>query len=254
MQARTLVSIDELTGTQTSATRQFLSDHASPEFLIPHLADFYTWTVEARLPLTVASYLRYTNDHPGTLPDDEQTGRRYTDAQPSRDLDYHYHLTLNEDQHGLRLRIHDLSTQQVPGGTGEPIETLTQASLYAAAARCCEAVAARCERYAASNDGVPMPGGEPDTWRRRAARYRQRGQATAVSALAANLATQVHPATFDTPHPALQVAGVLVFAYIDRHGRLRVSVHLDETEPWLFAGDGTVPTRITVEDTDVFTG
>ena len=253
MQARAVVSIDEITGTQTSAARQFFSGHASPEFLIPHLADFYTWTVEARLPLTVASYLRYTSDHPGTLPDDEQTGRRFTDAQPSGDLDYLYRLTLNEDQHGLRLRIHDLSTQQVPGGTGEPIETLTQASLYAAAARCCETVAARCERYADSNDGVPMPGGEPDTWRQRAARYRQRGQVTAVAALAANLATQVHPATFDTPHPALQVAGVLVFAYLDRHGRLRVSVHLDETEPWLFAGDGTVPTRITVEDTDVFT-
>jgi len=136
---------------------------------------------------------------------------------------------------------------------GEPVETLTQASLYTAAAHCCETVAARRERYAESNDGVPMSGGDPDTWRQRAARYRQRGQATAVAALAANLATQVHPATFDTPHPALQVAGVLVFAYIDRHGRLRVSVHLDETKPWLFASDGTVPTRITVEDTDVFT-
>src|SRR6266508_1556885 len=127
MHARTAVSIDELTGTHQRAARQFFSGHASPEFLIPHLADFYTWTVQARLPLTVVSYLRYTSDHPGTLPDDEQTGRRFTDAQPSGDLDYHYHLTLNEDQHGLRLRIHDLSTQQVPGGTGEPIETLTQA-------------------------------------------------------------------------------------------------------------------------------
>jgi hypothetical protein len=255
MQARTVVSIDELTGTQTSAARQFFSGHASPEFLIPHLADFYTWTVEARVPLTVASYLRYTSDHPGALPDDEPAGRRLTDAQRSGGLDYLYRLTLSEDQHGLRLRIHDLSTQQVPGGTGEPIETLTQAGLYAAAARCCETVAARCERYAASNDGVPMPGGEPDTWRQRAARYRQHGQATAVAALAANPLSvkQVHPATFDTPHPALQVAGVLVFAYVDRHGRLRVSVHLDETEPWLFAGGGTVPTRITVEDTDVFT-
>ena len=237
MHARTVVSIDELTGTHQRAARQFFSGHASPEFLIPHLADFYTWTVQARLPLTVVSYLRYTSDHPGTLPDDEQTGRRFTDAQPSGDLDYLYHLALSEDQHGLRLRIHDLSTQQVPGGTGEPIETLTQASLYDAAARCCETVAERCERYAQSNDGVPMPGGEPDTWRQRAVRYRERGQATAVAALA-----------------ALQVAGVLVFASIDRQGRLRVSVHLDETELWLFAGDGTVPTRITVEDTDVFTG
>ncbi len=66
--------------------------------------------------------------------------------------------------------------------------------------------------------------------------------------------TRFHPATFDTPHPALLVAGVLVFAYIDRHGRLRVSVHLDETEPWLLTAEHTVPMRITVEDTDVFTG
>ena len=62
MQARTVVSIDELTGTQTGTPRQFFSDHASPEFLIPHLVDFHTWTVEARLPLTVASYLRYTSN------------------------------------------------------------------------------------------------------------------------------------------------------------------------------------------------
>jgi len=31
-------------------------------------------------------------------------------------------------------------------------------------------------------------------------------------------------------------------------------VHLDETERWLFAGDGAVPTRITVEDAGVVTG
>ena len=210
--------------------------------------------MRAALPLTVASYLRYTSDHPGTLPDDEQTGRRFTDAQPSGDLDYLYHLTLNEDQHGLRLRIHDLSTQQGPGGTGSrsrrsprpastpPPHAAAKRSRRGASGTRSPTTASPCRAENPTPGGNAPPGtanaDRPPPW----------------PPCAANLATQVHPATFDTPHPALQVAGVLVFAYIDRHGRLRVSVHLDETEPWLFAGDGTVPTRITVEDTDVFTG
>ena len=44
------------------------------------------------------------------------------------------------------------------------------------------------------------------------------------------------------------------FASLTPDGRLQVSVHLDATEPWLVGPDNTVPMRVTVQDTDVFTG
>ena len=102
----------------------------------------------------MASYLRYADNHPGTQPDDES-------AELGRlpgDLNYLYRLTLNEDQHGLRLEVHDLSMRS-PGRVelGTPIETLTQADLYAAAASWCDTVAARCERYAAPS-ATPLTG------------------------------------------------------------------------------------------------
>ena len=250
MGARAVIAVDELTGTQTSQPRWFCSGSASPEFLVPNLADFYTWTVEQELPLTVASYLRYAADHPGTLPNDEST----TPGQLPADLDYFYRLTLNEDQHGLLLRVHDRSTRRAGISVGDPVETLTQANLYEAAARCCDTLAQRCERYAETNAGIAMPGGEPQTWIDRARAYRTRQHSTPIAALAANLAAQFHPATFDTVHPGLQVGGVWVFAYLDRDGVLRVSVHLDQTQAWLLRADGTVALRITVGATDVFTG
>lgn len=251
MGARAVITINETTGTRTTAPRWFRSGSASPEFQVPHLADYFAWTVERHLPLTVASYLRYADDHPGTLPDDES-------AELGRlpgDLNYLYRLTLNEDQHGLHLQVYDLSTRSPGrGGLGTPIETLTQADVYAAAARWCDTVAARCERYAESNAGTPMPGGEPQLWLDRAAGYRLRQQSMPIRAVAANLGAELHPATFDIVQPSIHVAGVWVFAYISPDGFLQVSVHLDDTEPWLVSTDSTVPMRVTVQDTDVFTG
>jgi hypothetical protein len=77
---------------------------------------------------------------------------------------------------------------------------------------------------------------------------------TRIRAVAANLAAELHPATFDIAAPSIRVAGVWVFAYINSAGFLQVSVHLDETEPWLVSADDTVPMRVTVQGTDVFTG
>ena len=194
----------------------------------------------------MATYLRYAADHPGTLPHEESVAPE----QIPGGVDYLYRLTLAED-HGLRLAVHDLSIRT---GEGEPIESFTQAELYDAAARCCDTIATRCERYAQSNAGIPMPGGEPQTWLARAAGYRYRQQAIPTRAVAANLAAQFHPATFDTAQPCITLAGVWVFAYIDDEGIVRVSVHLDETEQWLHRGDNTIATRITVQGTDVYTG
>ncbi|MGI5185490.1 hypothetical protein ACQEVZ_55530 [Dactylosporangium sp. CA-152071] len=238
-------------GAQTTAQRWFRSGSASPEFQVPHLADFYTWTVEQHQPLTVASYLRYAADHPGSLPDDESADL----GRVPGDLSYLYRLTLDGDQHGLHLEVYDLSTRPLGRGgrLGRPVESLTQADLYEAAARWCDTVAARCERYADTNAGIPMPGGEPQIWLDRAAGYRQRHTSTPIHAVAVNLAAAFHPATFDVVQPSIQVAGVWVFAFINPDGVLQVSVHLDETELWLLSPASTVPIRVTVQGTDVFT-
>jgi hypothetical protein len=250
MGAPAAIAIDATTGTQTTAPRWFSSGSASPEFQVPHLADFYTWTVEQHQPLTLASYLRYSADHPYSLPDEQCADL----GRVLGDLSYLYWLTLDEDQHGLHLVVYDLSARPLSrgGSLGRPVESLTQADLYEAAARCCDTVAARCERYADTNAGIPMPGGEPQIWLGRAAGYRRRNASTPIHAVAVNLAAEFHPATFHVTQPAIQVAGVWVFAYINPTGVLQVSVHLDDTELWLLSPASTVPIRVTVQGTDVF--
>jgi hypothetical protein len=133
---------------------------------------------------------------------------------------------------------------------GPPIEVLTQADLYDAAARWCDTVAARREPHA----DTPLSGSQPQNWLDRAAGYRLRQHSTPIRAVAANLAAEFHPATFDLVTPSIHIAGVWVFAYLNPDGRLQVSVHLDDTEPWLVGTNSTVPIRVTVQDTDVFTG
>ncbi|MCX4094486.1 hypothetical protein [Nocardia sp. alder85J] len=53
--------------------------------------------------------------------------------------------------------------------------------------------------------------------------------------------------------PAIEVAGSLVFVYLDRQCKaLHVSVDLDTTEPWLLDADECVPMLITVNGTAVY--
>jgi hypothetical protein len=47
---------------------------------------------------------------------------------------------------------------------------------------------------------------------------------------AANRAAVFHPMTDDSTLPCIEVAGVLVFAYIDKRGVFRVSVDLDTAD------------------------
>ncbi|WP_280428295.1 hypothetical protein [Nocardia brasiliensis] len=61
-----------------------------------------------------------------------------------------------------------------------------------------------------------------------------------------------HPESGDDTHPCLEVAGVLVFAYVDQDGIVRVSVHLDSAEPAVIDSGGLVPIRIIIEDTTVY--
>ncbi|MFF8632451.1 hypothetical protein [Streptomyces werraensis] len=72
----------------------------------------------------------------------------------------------------------------------------------------------------------------------------------------ANSAAVFHPmeGPDDESLPCIEIAGVLVFAYLDADTRaVRVSVHLDTTDEQLLQADGTVPVQVDVEDATVFT-
>lgn len=61
-----------------------------------------------------------------------------------------------------------------------------------------------------------------------------------------------HPEAGDDTRPCIEVAGVLVFAYVDRGGIVRVSIHLDTAEPAVLDSGGLVPIQITLEDATVY--
>jgi hypothetical protein len=62
---------------------------------------------------------------------------------------------------------------------------------------------------------------------------------------------QAHPD--DEGLPCIEIAGILVFAYLDAdRGAVRVSVHLDTTDEQLLRADGTVPVLVEIEDATVF--
>lgn len=67
-----------------------------------------------------------------------------------------------------------------------------------------------------------------------------------------NRAAEFHSQTSDETRPCIEVAGVLVFTYIDDNGVVRVSVHLDTTDVAVHDTRGLVPIRIVLEDAVVF--
>ncbi|MFC8372773.1 hypothetical protein ACFUIT_33250 [Streptomyces sp. NPDC057239] len=53
--------------------------------------------------------------------------------------------------------------------------------------------------------------------------------------------------------PCIELAGILVFAYLDTGlGAVRVSVHLDTADERLARADGTIPLQVEIEDATVF--
>ncbi len=71
----------------------------------------------------------------------------------------------------------------------------------------------------------------------------------------ANCVAVFHPmqGPDDEGLPCIEIAGVLVFAYLDADTRaLRVSVHLDTADEQLLQADDSVPVQVDVEDTTVF--
>jgi hypothetical protein len=75
----------------------------------------------------------------------------------------------------------------------------------------------------------------------------------AVTAEGLNRGAVFYAADDDGPS-CIEVAGVLVFGYLDaKDGVVRVSVHLDSADPdHVVRPDGTVPLRVVVEDTVVY--
>lgn len=71
----------------------------------------------------------------------------------------------------------------------------------------------------------------------------------------ANRTGKFLPAFSDDERPAMEVAGVLAFLYIDPEtGKVRVSIDVDNAEDWLITPPETVPLTVTVGDTVVFEG
>lgn len=73
----------------------------------------------------------------------------------------------------------------------------------------------------------------------------------------ANHAASFDPMTAVEERPTITVAGVHVALYVDPASRqVRVSIDLDDTEPWLVRNDkhSTVPLRICVQGDVVFDG
>ncbi|MBQ0850190.1 hypothetical protein J8N05_18500 [Streptomyces sp. BH-SS-21] len=71
----------------------------------------------------------------------------------------------------------------------------------------------------------------------------------------ANSSAVFHPmdGPDDESLPCVEIAGVLVFAYLDAHrAAVRISVDLDTTARQLVQADGTVPVLVDLADTTVF--
>ncbi|HZM77719.1 MAG TPA: hypothetical protein VFC19_18535 [Candidatus Limnocylindrales bacterium] len=238
-----LMTVDIQDGPQVTATHRFWSASAEPLFTIPALADYYTWVTGNNLPLSAATYCQYAAGK-ASLPANALSGNELTaTAQVPR---FCYHLILAANAKALHFSIGI-------GADTSPVHTLTHASLYAAAALCCDQIAARAQHFADTHNDIALPGADPNDWAMRAGQYRLRLRSTAITAAAANLDASFLPSTFDAAYPAIRIVGVLVFGYIDPDGTLHVSVDLDEAEPWLaFQPRGTVPMRISVGGIDVY--
>ncbi|MWA07654.1 hypothetical protein [Streptomyces sp. BA2] len=77
----------------------------------------------------------------------------------------------------------------------------------------------------------------------------------AESCAEANSSAVFHPqeSPDDEGLPCIEIAGILVFAYLDADLRkARVSVHLDTTHEQFVRADGTVPIQVEIEDATVF--
>jgi hypothetical protein len=247
MGARAVVTITDRQG----ISRSFWAAWASPEYLIPHLADFLAWTDERRYRLTVAVWLAFADAYPGTLPREDVTGTAAADSLHVGDLDYRYQLDLHEGSGAMRLRVFRL---RGPDGQPRPhlVAELTRATLFAEAARLCDLLADQSDQPTGHNGAITSPDTEGDAWRRQATRFRRLHASGAVTALDANLRAALTAGDFAAPYPSLVIAGVQVIAYASADGVVHVAVYPGEVDTWLRRADGTPVVRISVDGTAVF--
>lgn len=152
----------------TGQSRRFYGHWASPEYQIPHLAEFIHHADTDRAPLNVAAYLAYVAAHPNTLPGEDITDQRwYGDPHVADGLDYRYTLHLAEHDERVRYTVAERDRERMRAS-----EDLTgRAQVYAAAARMCRRMAATTRQLTERNGGNPLPGPSPQAWETQAGRY-----------------------------------------------------------------------------------
>jgi hypothetical protein len=144
---------------------RLLAAPGSPEFQIPHLAEFYLSALATHRPITLNNFLAYAAAHPGTLPSQQvQPG----DGMPQ--VDYVYRLTLADPHHQLLLEVIDT----VPGVGDRIPSPITGSGLLPVAAAMCDRLADRAERFVGTHDGFTIPGGDAERSRLRTRTYRER--------------------------------------------------------------------------------
>jgi hypothetical protein len=156
----------------TGQSRRFYGHWASPQYQIPHLAQFIHQADADGTALTVDAYLAYVAAHPNTLPGEDITAERWhRDPAKADGLDYRYTLHLAEDDGGPRYTVaerdrpHDWERMR-------PAEDLTgRGQIYAGAARMCAQMAATTGRLVERNGGHPVPGPTAEQWQTEADQY-----------------------------------------------------------------------------------
>src|SRR5437762_8508499 len=121
----------------TGQSRRFYGHWASPQYQIPHLAEFIHQADTDGTPLSLDAYLAYVAVHPNTLPGQDITTQRWhRDPTKADGLDYRYTLRLTADDTELRYTVaaRDLHDRE----RMRPVEDLTgRIQIYAGAARMC---------------------------------------------------------------------------------------------------------------------
>lgn len=70
-----------------------------------------------------------------------------------------------------------------------------------------------------------------------------------------NLGAEFLPQEDEDTLPCIKVAGVYVFTYVDKEtGAVRVSIHLEDTDPSLIRPNQTVPLVVTCGTSTLFEG
>ncbi|GAA0475591.1 hypothetical protein Aca07nite_84520 [Actinoplanes capillaceus] len=227
-------------------TRSYWAPWASPDYLVPAVAEFVAWADQQQYRLTADTWLAFADTYPGTLPREDVTGTAAADPADVGDLDYRYELVMHDDSRALRLRVFQLRD---PGGQPRSylFDELTRATLFGEAARLCDLLADRADQ---------RPGdaalADSDAWRRRAKQFRQLHSSRVVTALAANLGATTTAATFAEPYPSIVIAGVQVVTYTAVDGTVHIAVYPGDADTWSRRPDGTPAVRITIEDTVVY--